>query len=384
MSDVEFCFSKLNQTPDTNMSIISHSWVAFQASLFPNLCTCEKEHLTERIKGFLDVLETVDLDKHLSRGGAWTGRALIDRRSIARAYLAKAFYDLATTDLLIEILRLQPTLRKICGFERRKDVPSPATFSRAFREFAANGFGDMLLAALVVEYVGVKVVMHESTDSTEIDAREKAKAKPKVEKPSEPPRKRGRPNKGEERPPKEPTGVARQVKQTAKESLAELSRECDWGTKTNSQGKKHSWKGYKSHISWADDNIPLKAVTTSASVNDCLVAIPLMRTVAAEKVAVLYDLMDAAYDAEAIAQVSRDLGHVPIIDPNPAHKREPLHPLHEERYKERTTAERGNSRLKDQFGGRHVRVRGNAKVHMHVMWGLIVLFADQILKPIVC
>lgn len=384
MSGVEFCIGKLKATTDTNMSIISRTWVAFQASLFPNLCSCEKEHLTEKTKGFLDVLETVDIDKHLPRGGAWTGRALIDRRSIARAFLAKSFYDLATTDLLIEMLRLQPTLRKICGFERVKDVPSPATFSRAFREFAVNGFGDRLLAALVTEYVGEQMVMHESTDSTEIDAREKAKSKPKEAIPAEPKRKRGRPKKGEECPPKEPTGVARQANQTAKEALAELPRECNWGAKTNSQGKKHCWKGYKTHISWADDNIPLKAVTTSASVHDSLVAIPLMRTLAAENVAVLYDLMDAAYDAEAIAVASRDLGHVPIIDPNPAHKREPLHPLHEERYKKRTTAERGNSRLKDQFGGRHVRVRGNAKVHMHVMWGLIALFADQILKPIVC
>ena len=32
----------------------------------------------------------------------------------------------------------------------------------------------------------------------------------------------------------------------------------------------------------------------------------------------LYDLMDAAYDAEAIRQHSRSLGHVPLIDINPA------------------------------------------------------------------
>jgi hypothetical protein len=364
------------------MSIISHCWIAFQSSLFPNLCSCEKEHLTEKLKGFLDILETVDIDKHIPHGSARTGRALIDRRSIARAFMAKTYYDLPTTSLLIEILGVQATLRKICGFERVSDIPSEATFSRAFGEYSESGLGDHVLAGLVKEHVGDKVVVHESTDSTEVDAREKAWAKPKVQTPPEPKRKCGRPKKGEERPPKEPSGVARQVKQTAQEALGELSRACDWGTKTNSKGKKHSWKGYKTHISWADDNIPLVAVTTGASVSDCLVAIPLMRTLAEQKVTVLYDLMDAAYDAEDIAKASRDLGHVPIIDPNPAHKREPLDPAQVERYKQRTTAERGNSRLKDQFGGRHVRVRGNAKVHMHIMFGLIVLFADQILKPI--
>jgi IS5 family transposase len=310
------------------------------------------------------------------------GRRRIDRTSIARAFVAKAVYGLPTTELLIELLHAQPTLRKICGFETRRQIPSPATFSRAFAEFAKTDLGDRVLAALVSEHVGTRIVMHESIDSTEIDAREKVKFKPKIDKAPTPRRKPGPPKKGEERPPKEPTGISRQLRQSAQEALAELSRECDWSTKKNSQGKNHSWKGYKSHISWADDNVPLKAVTTSASVSDCMVAVPLMRMVA-EKVTVIYDLMDAAYDAADIAKASRELGHVPIIDPNPSHKRGPQDPAQLERYKERTTAERGNSRLKDQFGGRHVRVRGNAKVHMHVMWGLIVLFADQILKPIV-
>jgi hypothetical protein len=355
--------------------------MAFQASLFPHFCSCDQMPVTSKLSDFLSILETIDIDRFIACGGCCIGRTRIDRRAIARSFLAKAYYDLATTSLLIEVLRLQPTLRKLCGFERVKDIPSPATFSRAFREFAECGFGDRLLDAMVTEHVGDKIVMHESIDSTEIDAREKAI--PKVVKEPEARRKPGPPKKGEERPPKEPAGIAKQIQQSTPVVLAELSRGCDWGTKTNSRGKRHSWKGYKSHISWADGNVPLKAVTTSASVSDCMVAVPLMRMVT-EKVTVLYDLMDAAYDAEDIAKVSRDLGHVPIIAPNISHKRDPLDPAQTQRYKERTTAERGNSRLKDQFGGRNVRVRGNSKVHMHVMWGLIVLFADQILKPLVC
>ena len=50
------------------------------------------------------------------------------------------------------------------------------------------------------------------------------------------------------------------------------------------------------------------------------------------------------------------------------------------RYNERTTAERGNSRLKDDFGARKVRVRGHAKVLCHLMFGVLVLAADQIMK----
>ncbi len=75
-----------------------------------------------------------------------------------------------------------------------------------------------------------------------------------------------------------------------------------------------------------------------------------------------------------------------IIDPNPRRGGVPeeklFDPAMKERYKQRTTAERGNSRLKDECGLRHLRVRGNAKAHMHIMFGILALFADQITKPI--
>ena len=104
----------------------------------------------------------------------------------------------------------------------------------------------------------------------------------------------------------------------------------------------------------------------------------------AERVTSLYDVMDAAYDAQDIAEHSRSLGHVPLIAPNGTsapipkrvqdrlrrydqrrqtpqrydRKRPPFDPAQEERYKVRTMSERINSRLKDQFGARTARVRG--------------------------
>jgi len=52
------------------------------------------------------------------------------------------------------------------------------------------------------------------------------------------------------------------------------------------------------------------------------------------------------------------------------------------RYKERTATERFNSRLKGEFGGETVMVRGHKKVKLHLMFGVIALFADQLLKLI--
>ena len=66
----------------------------------------------------------------------------------------------------------------------------------------------------------------------------------------------------------------------------------------------------------ADGQIPISCLLTSASLHDSQAAIPLA-TLSAERTTNLYDLMDAAYDAEPIRQHSRSLGHVPLIDTNP-------------------------------------------------------------------
>lgn len=56
---------------------------------------------------------------------------------------------------------------------------------------------------------------------------------------------------------------------------------------------------------------------------------------------------------------SRSLGHVPLIDHNArGGEKEQFEPADAVRYKERTVAERSNARLKDEFGGRNIRVRG--------------------------
>jgi hypothetical protein len=103
--------------------------------------------------------------------------------------------------------------------------------------------------------------------------------------------------------------------------------------------------------------------------------------------------MDSAYDAPEIQDKSRALGHVSIIDANPRRggkagaeaealaKRRAGYKLAEEiRYNERTSAERINSTLKDNYGGRTVRVRGHAKVFRHLMFGILALTAEQLMR----
>jgi IS5 family transposase len=120
-----------------------------------------------------------------------------------------------------------------------------------------------------------------------------------------------------------------------------------------------------------------------------------LATLTAGRLTNLYDLMDSAYDAPEIKQHSRSLGHVPIIDKNPratvrrlrwSPKRGPdtarATSLPRTRYNERSAAERVNGRLKDDFGGRNVRVRGHAKVACQLMFGILALTCDQLLRLI--
>lgn len=281
------------------------------------------------------------------------------------------------------MLLAQPALRQICGWEMRRQVPSESVFSRTFAEFAQSALADQVHAALVEQFVGDQVVMHLSRDSTAIAAREKA-----VKKEKRPPKKspypRGRPKKGEVRPPRPvfASRLPKQLTQTAEEAIAELPTACGYGCKGDPTGNGHVqyWKGFKTHIDWADGSIPLTVITTSANLDDSQAAIPLAR-LTARRVTSLYDLMDCAYDAPQIRQVSAELGHVALIVRNPTRKEPmPFDPPMKRRFCERSGAERGNSRLKDEFGCRFVRVRGHAKVHLHVMFGVLALFADQLFK----
>jgi hypothetical protein len=334
--------------------------------------------LSAQEKKLAAVLELVGVEDHLPGRWWWgRGRPESDRCALAKAFVAKKVYNLSTTSELIARLQAELALRRLCGWERKCDVPSESTFSRAFEEFARMDLAERAHEALIREYEGERLVGHLSRDATDVPAREKAAAKPADPAPT--PGKRGRPKKGEERPAREPSRLEKQPGMTLDQMLGDLPVECDWGTKGKS-GRKHYWRGYKLHVDWADGEVPVSAILTSASVHDSQAAIPLM-VMSAARVKSLYDLMDAGYDAEAIRAYSRSLGHVPIIDvcPRGGEKAEWERAV-KRRYDERTTAERGFSMLKESFGCRAVRVRGGMKVKSDLMFGLLALAAVRLLN----
>jgi hypothetical protein len=353
--------------------------------------------ITAPLEKLIHTIEALALHRLLPEDTQWLGRKRCDRLTLAHSFIAKCILNIPTTKALIERLTVDATLRRIVGFETKKSVPNESTFSRAFKEFSDQELFANLHATIIKEHLGEELLDNINRDATAIEAREKpdkermqqlkeTKAQ-KAAKKKAGAKKRGRPSKQAQL---EPTATAtaiapinvieKQRAQSLEENLRALPNVCDVGTKCNAQGFKNSWKGYKLHIDTTSFGVPISAILTSASVHDSQVAIPLTQ-MSKERVTNLYDIMDAGYCSESLREYSREVGHVPLIDHNArrGEKREFLD-FEAERYKSRSGSERSNGRLKDEYGGRNIRVKGHGKIYCHLMIGIVCLAMDALLR----
>ncbi len=349
------------------------------------------------------VVSLVPLERLLSARRARTGRRARDRMALATSFIAKAIFNLPTTRDLIDRLRVDAALRQFCGWRSPCSVPHESKFSRAFAEFAASQLPQQLHEAVIAATQSQRLIGHIARDSTAIPARERIPEAVMEQKRSARREKKQRKGKrkgkakgafARAKAGQRGTRIQRQTHQKLDAMLADLPQPCDIGVKKTAEGHEQYWRGYKLHLDVADGQVPISAVLTSASVHDSQVAIPLM-TMSSQRVVHLYELMDSAYDADPLHAHSRKLNHVPIIAPHPRRgtkkvsampKVFPAVPTPElswaqqERYKERTMVERVNARIKDEFGGRQLRVRGASKVMAHLMFGVLALTVDQWLR----
>lgn len=384
-------------TLSSQLSQFAH---VMQQELFPALAE-EIGPASERQKLFIAACVMIPCQRFLSCGKR-TGRPAKSRLALAHAFLAKTIYNVAHTRQLIEVLKTDEPLRKLCGFRTVGSIPHESCFSRAFAEFAKSNFAQSAHQALIEATHAQRLVGHIARDGSAIEAREHypdelaaAKAVVKKKKTTKKGKKKGKsPHRRQTAAARLEQSGSRIEKQLAGQSLEQMLQDiptrCDMGGKKNSKGNVNYWRGYKLHLDVADGQIPISALLTSASVHDSQVAIPLMQ-ITSKRVTYLYDLMDSAYDAASIHSASRQLGHVPIIDihtrPKPKTqlpcrvKLQPqMCPAKRDRYKNRTMIERVFGRLKDEFGARQIRVRGPVKVMAHLMFGVLALTVDQLLR----
>lgn len=373
---------------------ISNYLGKLQQSLFPFLEEYLETPFTKKLQQLIIILDMIEIERFVFDQRGYRGRPPKNRTAVARAFVAKAVYNIPDTKALIERLKSDKNLRKICGFETIYSVPAEASFSRAFQEFSERQLPQKAHEAIIKSMYQDEIVGHVSKDSTAIEAREK----PVKIKKSEDNEENEVPKEKKKRAPNGCAKKTRIEKQAMglmrlDEMIEDLPSYCNIGRKTSSSGHMYAWIGYKLHLSVDDNGIPLAAMISSASLNDTQAAIPLA-IITANRVTSFYDLMDSGYFAEAIYNHSKSLGHIPLIDfaaKGEAQKAEKeqeklarktlnWQPAEAIRYNIRTTVERANARLKDEFGALTVRVKGAIKVFAHLMFGVLAQTADQIIK----
>jgi transposase len=286
---------------------------AVQVELIDGLGAEMGEPVTPALERLVHTLDWVRIEDFVADGST-VGRPQRERFALANALIAKAVLRLPTTVTLIDRLKVDRALRRICGFAWYKKLPDEATFSRAFAQFAQDRLAERVHEALIKEQLGEQLIGHISRDGTAIEVRERATSKaaevpavsgneatqaslirgggaPQVNTSTAVQalnkHRRGRPRRGEVRAPKQPPRIERQLQQAVQQMLDELPNNCDRGVKCNAQGYKISWNGYKLHFDTADCGVPISAVLTSASVHDSQVAVPLSR-LSAQRVTNLY------------------------------------------------------------------------------------------------
>ena len=94
---------------------LSSYWCAFQEYLFPTI-EADLGPLGERYQLFITALELVRVEQHLPCFRTLRGRPQQDRVALARAFIAKAVFQIDTTRALLERLANDRALRRLCGW----------------------------------------------------------------------------------------------------------------------------------------------------------------------------------------------------------------------------------------------------------------------------
>jgi hypothetical protein len=371
-------------------SNLSQYWNKIQRELFPFIEEELDAPLSKKHLQLISTLELIRIESFVFDHRGSVGRPPKSRHAVARSFVAKSIFRITTTKMLHNYLHSDKKLRLICGFESRNDIPHESAFCRAFEDFAESELAIKAHEILIKNVYENELVGHVIKDSTAITAREKRTKKIKKEKKAKTKRRKA-PIKELKRIEKQAAGLM-----TLSEMIKDLPVCCDVGQKTSPKGYKQIWVGYKFHLSVDDHGIPLVGLLTSASMCDSQAAIPLA-LMTNQRVQNLYDLMDAGYHANAVIEHSKSLGHVPLVDRGSKSQyekeqkrleklaRKTLNwlPAEAVRYKYRTVVERTFSRLKDEFGACNIRVKGGKKIYSHLMFCILALAADQLLRLVI-
>src|SRR5271165_737040 len=132
---------------------IAQYWSKIQGSLFPHLKE-ELDSLTQKQQQLITILEVVRIEQFIPDYRGYEGRPPKTRAAIARSFVAKMVYNMTTTRALWDRLHSDKNLRRICGWENTRQIPSESTFSRAMADFSETQLPQRVHEALINKIYG--------------------------------------------------------------------------------------------------------------------------------------------------------------------------------------------------------------------------------------
>jgi hypothetical protein len=93
-----------------------------QGCLFPKLEEALGP-LTDKLRQLIAVLELLQIEAMVGPWHGGVGRPALHERAIARSCRAKEVYNLSHTRQLLDRLHNDPSLRSICGWQSRREIP---------------------------------------------------------------------------------------------------------------------------------------------------------------------------------------------------------------------------------------------------------------------
>ncbi|AQQ55485.1 transposase [Planococcus lenghuensis] len=283
---------------------------------------------THRFNAIFSTLELGPLlrifDKKTHRGAP---RELNTGAMIYSLIAARVVERIPTIKRLVKRLGQDPFFRFDCGFLLSDDVPSESSYSRMISAISETDALAVIQDVLVAQAIQEGFITEESLaiDATHFEARDKAIASPKKEKPA--PKKPGRKSKDEREKWLTEQKAAEEAKtlyekemihlldESADTLACEMPTDPKWGIKKNSDGKNTFWFGYKAHLAVSTESqYIVSGLMSSGSLNDGKAAIPLLKQVDARwPDRFQAGIMDKGYDYKAVYEQLRRMNLQAVI-----------------------------------------------------------------------
>jgi len=136
----------------TNLSKMWNKILNLETSLFPALKEeLRLEELSSKESKLIKILDFAEIEKNITV--VTITNTPKDREEIARAFIAKSVYNLQTTRDLIDRLKIDKTLRVLCGWRYKTDIPSESKFSRVFKELSDLKIAQKTHEQFIKEYL---------------------------------------------------------------------------------------------------------------------------------------------------------------------------------------------------------------------------------------